>query len=84
MKTESGIEGKTFHVQTVNPVTGKIYWTKPVHSTIAGAMCYAKRRCKDQRRILIWEDVGDEIYLRAYMNDQYSRLQYIMRDGDDG
>lgn len=62
-------ESNVFHVQTVNPVTGKMYWTKPVHSTIGDAISYAKKRCKDQQRILIWETIGGEIYLRSYMND---------------
>ncbi|MDP7636602.1 MAG: hypothetical protein QF577_03525, partial [Phycisphaerae bacterium] len=54
-----------FHVQTVCPYWGKVFWSKAIHPTREEAIDYAQKRMKSGRRILIWENVDGEMHLKA-------------------
>ena len=67
-------ESKKFQVMSVCSVTGKIFWSKAHFPAIDEAVAYINKRMNHGRRILIWEDIENEVYLRAYMFDKTSGL----------
>mgnify|MGYP003134526506 FL=1 len=66
-----------FHVQTVCPISGKIFWSKATHPTRDEAIGYAQKRVKSGRRILIWQEHDGEIHLKAYMRDKHSYARFV-------